>query len=482
MRAAFVVFQRLAARHGRACQFARPRAVRSIVLLVFAAIVLSGQSVQADTLPDALVWTYQNNPQLNAERARQRATDEGVPQALAAYRPQIAAALSAGLLAVRNLFPDNTVQSQTLRAWSAGVTVNQTIVNGNKTANSVRQAESQVLSGQEALRGIEQSVFLDVVAAYTNVYSAQSLVESQRTSVTLLRETLESTRRRYDAGDVTPTDVAQAEARQSRGLADLNAAEVSLAVAKGTYMQVVGVAPKQLTPGEPIDRILPANHEQLLSAARREHPSIVGATYDVDVAQAAIKVAESGLYPTVTLQGSLSRNVGTDTTFGTSRSDIASIVGQGNIPLYDGGLASSQIRQAKELLSQVRVQLDRARIQIDTAVAAAWATNDGARVAVSASEAEVRAAALALEGVQREARAGQRTTLDVLNSLQDLTAARARLILAQRDRVVASYTLLAAIGRLDHQRLGLATVSYDPAVHYHQVRDAWHGIRTPSGQ
>ena len=174
--------------------------------------------------------------------------------------------------------------------------------------------------------------------------------------------------------------------------------------------------------------------------------------------------------------------MGTDTTFGTSRSDIASIVGQGNIPLYDGGLAASQIRQAKELLDQVRTQLDRARVQIDTAVTAAWTTNEGARVAVSASEAEVRAATLALEGVQREARGGQRTTLDVLNSLQDLSAARARLIQAQRDRVVASYTLLAAIGRLDHKQLALATVSYDPVVHYQQVRDAWHGLRTPSGQ
>ena len=280
------------------------RTIRSILLAIVSICFLPDRPAHADTLAEALVWAYQNNPQLNAERARQRATDEGVPQALAAYRPQVAAALSAGLLAVRNLFPDSTVQSQTLRAWSAGVTITQTVLNGNKTANSVRQAESQVLSGKEALRGIEQSVFLDVVAAYTNVYAGQSLVESQRTSVNLLKETLESTRKRYDAGDVTPTDVAQAEARLSRGLADLNAAEVALAVAKATYMQVVGVAPKRLVPGEPLDRMLPMNHDQLLSTARRENPSIVGATYDVDVAQAAIKVAESSLYPTVTLQGS----------------------------------------------------------------------------------------------------------------------------------------------------------------------------------
>lgn len=456
-------------------------AVRRAFGTVFFAFFLTSPAL-AQTLPDALVRAYQNNPQLNAERARQRATDENVPQALAGYRPQLNGTLTGGLLGVRNLLPDNTVQSSTLRSWSAGFTVRQTLLDGFKTANSVRQAESQVLAGREALRNMEQSVFLDVVTAYTNVYAFQSLVEAQRASVTFLRETLTATRRRLDAGDVTPTDVAQSEARVARGLADLNAAEVNLAVAQATYQSVVGVAPGRLAPSEPVDRLLPNARDQAVAVGRREHPTLVGATHDVDTAQAAIKIAESALFPTLAVQGTLSRDVNTDTTLSTARTDVASVVAQGNIPLYDGGLASSQIRQAKEQLSQVRILLDRARSQVDLAVAAAWATNEGGRIAVTASESEVRAATLALQGVQREAQAGQRTTLDVLNSLQDLTAGRARLIAAQRDRVVASYTLLAAIGRLDHKKLTLATADYEPQVHYHQVRDAWFGLRTPSGQ
>jgi outer membrane protein len=446
------------------------------------AVVCTVSIAGAETLSDALVRAYQNNPQLTAERARQRATDENVPQALSQYRPQVAAQFSSGLLAVRNLFPDSSVQSQTLRAWTAGVTVNQTLLNGFKTANTVRQSESQVLSGREALRAIQQSVFLDVVAAYTNVYAAQSLVEAQRTSVNFLRETQAATKRRFDAGDVTPTDVAQSDARLARGLADLNAAEVAYAVAQATYQQVVGSPPGRLTPAEPIDKLLPGQREQALAVGRKEHPAIVGAQFDVDAAQSAIKIAESALYPTLGVQASVSRNVNTDTTFGTNRSDIASVVGTASVPLYDGGLAASQIRQAKEMMAQVRALLDKSRAQIDLAVQAAWATNEGARVAVQASESEVRAANLALQGVQRETQAGQRTTLDVLNSLQDLTAARSRLINAQRDRVVASYTLLAAIGRLDHKRLALNTPDYDVQVHYQQVRDAWGGLRTPSGQ
>jgi outer membrane protein len=362
----------------------------------------------AQTLPTALVRAYQDNPQLNAERARQRATDENVPQALAGYRPQLAATLSAGYMTLRNLLPDSTVQSANLRPWSATAAVSQTLFNGFKTANTVRQSESQVLSGREALRNIEGSVFLDVVTAYTNVYAAQSLVEAQRGNVAFLRETLTSTRRRLEAGDVTDTDVAQADARLSRGLADLNAAEVALAIAQATYIQVIGAAPGRLAPAENVDRLIPPTRDQAVVAGRHENPTLVGATYDVDAAQAAIKIAEGALMPNVSVQGAISRSVETDTTLGTTRTDSAAITAQGTIPIYDGGLAASQVRQAKEQVAQVRLVLDRTRAQVELAVVAAWATNEGAKVAITASESEVKASELALQGVRREADAGQR--------------------------------------------------------------------------
>jgi len=214
----------------------------------------------------------------------------------------------------------------------------------------------------------------------------------------------------------------------------------------------------------------------------REHPTVLGATFDVDAAQLGISIAEAALAPTVSVQGNVQRSVQTDTQLGTSRTDSASIIGQANIPLYDGGLAASQVRQAKQVVSQSRLLLDRIRTQAETAAIAAFVTNEGMRTAITAADAEVRAATLALNGVQKEAQAGQRTTLDVLNAQQDLILARSRLIQAQKDRVIASYTLLAAIGRLDHKQLALNTPDYDPQVHYHQVRDAWHGLRTPSGQ
>ena len=453
-----------------------------ICLGVLTCAALTAAPARAEGLSEALAKAYQTNPQLNAERARQRATDENVPQALSGYRPQIIASLSAGLQAVRNLLPDNTIQSATLKPWTIGVTVTQTLFNGFKTANSVRVAELQVSSGREALRNVGQGVLLDAVTTYTNVLANQSLVEAQRANVAFLRETLGITQKRLNAGDVTPTDTAQAEARLSRGLADLNAAEVALAISQATYTQVIGNAPSLLRPAETVDRFNPRSRDDATGLAYREHPAVMAAGFDVDVASTSIHVAESSLMPTITLQGTASRSKQSDSTLGTFGTDQASITGLLTQPIYDGGLAASQTRQAKEVAAQSRLVLDQVRNQARTAAVGAWVANEGAKVAVTASESEVRAATVALAGVQKEAAGGQRTTVDVLNSQQDLILARARLIGAQRDRIIASYTLLSAIGRLDVKTLSLNTPDYLPEVHYHQVRDAWHGLRTPSGQ
>ena len=437
---------------------------------------------RADTLNEALAKAYQTNPALNASRASQRANDENVPQALAGYRPQIVASLSAGLQPVRNLLPDNTIQTATLKPWTIGITVTQNLFNGFKTANSVRVAEFQVRSGREALRNTGQGILLDAVTAYMNVIANQALVETQRGNVAFLRETLGVTKKRLDAGDVTPTDTAQADARMSRGLADLNAAEVALETSRAIYAQVIGNSPGSLAAAQTVDRFVPRSRQEAIDTSIRENPAVLAATYDVDVATTTISVAESSLLPQANVVGNVNRSYNTDTMLGTKREDTASVVGQLSLPIYDGGTAASQTRQAKETAVQSRLVLEQVRNQARTAAIGAWVSSEGTKVALAAAEAEVKSANIALQGVRREAQAGQRTTIDVLNSQQDLTAARSRQILAQRDRVIASYTLLSAIGRLDVRTLGLNTPDYLPEVHYHQVRDAWHGVRIPSGR
>jgi outer membrane protein len=231
-----------------------------------------------------------------------------------------------------------------------------------------------------------------------------------------------------------------------------------------------------------VDRYLPRSRDEATGLAFKSHPAVLAAGFDVDVATTSINVAESSLYPTVTLQGNVSKSRDADPTLSVFGTDQSSVIGQVTAPIYDGGTAASQTRQAKEVSAQSRLVLDQVRNQARTAAIGAWVANEGAKVAVTASESEVRAATVALAGVQREAAGGQRTTVDVLNSQQDLILAKARLIGALRDRVIASYTLLSAIGRLDVKTLALNTPDYLPEVHYHQVRDAWHGLRTPSGQ
>src|SRR5262249_55179762 len=302
----------------------------------------------------------------------------------------------------------------------------------------VRVAELQVSSGREALRNTGQGVLLDAVTAYTNVLANQSLVEAQRANVNFLRETQSITQKRLNAGDVTPTDTAQAEARLNRGLSDLNAAQVALAISQATYTQVIGNPPSQLQPAQTVDRFGPRSREDAIQFSYTQHPAVLAAGFDVDVASTQIRVAESSLLPTITVQGNASTARDNDPTLSVRGTDQASIIGQLNQPIYDGGTAASQTRQAKELASQSRLVLEQVRNQARTA-----------------AESEVRAATVALAGVQKEAAGGQRTTVDVLNSQQDLIQAKARLIGAQRDRVIASYTLLSAIGRLDVKTLNL---------------------------
>ena len=202
--------------------------------------------------------------------------------------------------------------------------------------------------------------------------------------------------------------------------------------------------------------------------------------YGVDVAELAVKISEGALYPNLAVAASAS--YGTQPAFETVKETQASVLGQLTIPIYQGGAEYSTIRQSKETLGQQRLTLDTNRDQARATVVQSWGQLDAAKAQIESTTAQVNAAEIALNGVREEARVGQRTTLDVLNAQQELVNARVAFVTAQHDRVVASYTLLAAVGALSMQQLGLNVVIYDPMVHYQQVRDAWIGVRNPDGR
>jgi outer membrane protein len=446
------------------------------------------QPAVSDTLDGALIQAYRNNPQLNAQRAAARATDEALSIALGGYRPRLTANGSIAEQYLEVLARSGPTSSCTILTCGdqvvkiGGITATQTLFNGFQTGSRTRQAESQVSAARETLRTTEQNVLLLAVTNYMNLLRDSALLELQRSNVNVLEATLRQTRDRFSVGEVTRTDVAQAESRLAAGRSALLNAESNYTTSRANYRQVIGVEAGKLTAATPVDRLSPGTLPGALSRGMTEHPTISTATYSVDAAVFQVKIAEGALYPTLNLQGNVQKTLGATNNLTTGSTLVGSATLALTVPIYQGGGEYATIRQAKETLGQRRLDLDTARDQVQSTVTQAWGQLQAAKAQIAATTAQVAAAEIALNGVREEARVGQRTTLDVLNAQQDLVTARSALVTAQRDRVVASFTVLAAVGSLSPQVLGLRIETYDPSVHYHQVRDSWVGVRTPDGR
>jgi outer membrane protein len=445
----------------------------------------------ADTLEWALVQAYQNNPSLNAQRAALRATDEGVPQALSGYRPKVSITSTDGYTysstlshsVNQSVFP-NTVSytdlADNIGTRGIGATATQTLYNGGQTGNRTRQAESQVMAARETLRVTEQQVLLDASTAYMNLLRDQAILDLNRRNVEVLTEQLKQTRDRFNVGEVTRTDVAQAESRLAAGRSALLGAQANYVTSQANYRRVIGVDPGRLAPGTPVDRLSPQVLNVAIDQGQKQSPSVLAAIYGVDIAELTVKISEGALYPNLSLTGSVSKEW--DPLYNVNKQTVASVLGTITVPVYQGGSEYSAIRQSKETLGQQRLNLDVNRDQVRETVVASWGQLDASKAQIEATTAQVNASEIALNGVREEARVGQRTTLDVLNAQQELVNARVALVTAQHDRVVASYTLLASVGGLSMTHLGLNVTIYDPEVHYQQIRDAWIGVRAPDGR
>ncbi|MCO5129270.1 MAG: TolC family outer membrane protein [Xanthobacteraceae bacterium] len=439
--------------------------------------------VLAETIEGALVRAYQDNPQLNAQRAQVRVTDENVPQALSGYRPRVAVTASAGYQysdVSTGVGAGTTKLHGTQVPRAVGITATQTLYNGQQTANRTRAAESQVSAAREGLRVLEQSVLLSAASIYMDYLRDAAIVEVQRSNVRVLEQTLKQTRDRFTVGEVTRTDVAQSEAQLAAGKTQELSAEATLNTTRSNYRRIIGNEPGRLAPGSPVDRFLPTTLPGAINLGLVENPNVIAAMFGIDVSHLQVKVAEGALFPTVSLQ--LNAQQGWEQNITSPKAFQASAIAQVSVPLYQGGAEYALIRQSKETLAQQRLTLEQVRDQARATVVQNWGQLQAAKSQVASAKAQVTASEIALNGVREEAKAGQRTTLDVLNAQQALVNARVALVTAQHDRVVASYSVLSAIGRLSPQVLGLRTTVYDPSVHYHQVRDSWIGVRIPDGR
>jgi outer membrane protein len=458
-------------------------------------VVSAAPGAHAETLESALVKAYQNNPQLNAQRATLRSTDEGVAKAQSGYRPKITASTDVGAEYFNYRTPNpnfanpalpsylnktrTNIQSQNTVPRGAQAQLSQMLFDSGATSSSVRQAEALVLASRETLRGTEQTVLFAGASAYMNVLRDTAVLNLQKSNVDVLAEQLRQTRDRFNVGEVTRTDVAQAESRLEGAHSQVSAAEATLKADIGTYRQIIGVQPRTLAPGRPVDRLLPKSLDAAVRLGIATNPTVLAAFHQVDAAELQVKIAEAALGPNLSLNAQVQHRY--DFQQSNDQRTSAQITATLTVPIYEGGAVYSQVRAAKETLGQVRLQADQARDQVRQQVVAAWGNLEASKAQILAAQAQISASEVALNGVREEAKVGQRTTLDVLNAQQDLLNARVALVSAQHDRVVNSYQLLQGIGKLTLEYVSPTAQRYDPRKHYKQVRDLWWGTQVPNG-
>lgn len=447
--------------------------------LALAAMFWAGPGV-AQTLTATLSATYNNNPELNAERSRLRATDEGIAIARSGNRPTVGASFDLSNQTTR------VAGSRFLRGTSGSapigiaLTLTQPIFNGFQTRNNTRQAESAVKAGRASLENTEQSVLLDAATAFFDVIQDRQIVSLRQNDVSFLGEQIRAAQDRFEVGEGTRTDVSQAEARQATSQSALNFAVANAAASEARFRQFTGLTPKSLRADFNPERLIPATLDAAVETGQQGHPAIFATLFDVDTAQFNVKSLEGQFLPSVNVVGQVGRTYNNQQ--GVNFQDSASIGLNVDVPIYQGGRVSAQVRQAKEQLGTARIQVDFVRDQVRQNTVASWAAYIASVRTIFSARTGVFAAQLALQGVIEEQRVGQRTTLDVLDAQRDVISAQVTLVQAERDKEVAAFTLLAAVGRLSASRLSLPVNIYVPAEHTDAVRDKWYGFRTPDGR
>jgi outer membrane protein len=445
----------------------RSRPFRRAAAVLGAAALLAPAQANAETLTQALVQAYQSNPRILAARDLLRATDEQVAQAISLLRPTATATFTGGLATGRTVV--NNVGSTGTRTQPASMslTLTQPLWRGGREYAEIRRAEA-VIRGQRArLHATEQDVFFEVVTAYMNVVRDEAIVRLRTNNVGVLQRQLQAVRDRFNVGEVTRTDVAQAEAAVAGAEAQRVLAIGNLENSRANYTNLVGRPPTRLTEPRP-PAFLPAAFGLALESAKSTNPTIIAATYDEFAARHNVRSVTGELLPQINLNGSLSRSW--DSGGPDRRSDSASLSVSVTVPLYESGSVYSRVRAAKQTGFQRGNDLAQARRSVEEVATRAWQTLQAARAGVRSFEAQSRANGVALEGVRQENQAGLRTVLDVLNAQQILLDSQVSLVSARRDMIVASYQVAQAMGKLTAADLRLPVVIYDATAYYRAIK------------
>ncbi len=442
-------------------------------LVVGVAVFLGPLAARAETLETVLAKTYVGNPELNAERAKLRALDEDNPRARSGYRPRVN--FNADITSQRVESDPSLPTDGRRRTGGYTVSLVQPLFRGLRTLNSIRRADASIYAGREDLRNVEQRIFLNAVTAYVDVIRDRAILRLRRNNVSVLAEQKRAVNDRFKVGEVTKTDVAQANARYSGAISQLNFAKANLKNSRAVFEQIVGHAPNGLRTPRSIVRFLPRSLKAALERGLGEHPSILAATYREIAATHTVHVIRGEFLPEINLEGSYTDRY--HPAAGLDRQETTIVKGTFKVPLYAAGDISARVRQAKQVVLQRRQDLQTFRRAVRSDVVSSWGQVASIRAKLMADRAQVRATKTALEGVREEEKVGQRTVLDVLDAQQELLDAQVTLNTTKRDLVLARYRLLAATGRLSVAELGLRVARYQPEEHYARVERKWIGTR-----
>jgi outer membrane protein len=448
----------------------RGNLVASVLAMSLAAVAVGG--AQAQSITQALTTAYEHAPDLQAALLEAKASAEDVALAQAGKRPTIGASLSGNYnwSVVNGNFNDGT-------SLTTGLSYNQTVFDNFQTEAQIEAARAGAEVAEYQIRNTEQNVLLAVVEAYMSVLSGRQLVALRQENINFFQAQLQSARDRLDVGEGTRIDVAQAEARLAQGDATYRAAISSLEISQATFQRYVGTAPQNLDSSHGYGRLIPASLQSAIAEAETGHPAILRSKAAIRAAQAASDGAQAAFGPTAAVTG----QVGTRWTgpSGAPTDGLSGSVGFSiTVPIYAGGAIGAGVRKAN--IQQIKSEVDAmsAYDQIREAVISAWAGIQSADAQISAANAAVAAGRVVLDGVIQERDLGTRTTLDVLNAQAELTTAREGLINASTNKVIATFSLLSAMGHLTATDLGLA-VEVKSAVRYTQtVQDVWQELRT----
>ena len=432
-------------------------------------------TARAETLTEAWVRAYLDNPALAAQRARLRATDEGVPQALAGWRPTVQFTGSVGR-AQESTKPSvfgSGADNVAFTPRTLDLNLTQPVYTSGRTGAQVQEAEHTVLAQRAQTVAVEEQTLFNVAQAFLDVVRDQAVLDLNVNNVQVLQRQLEAVNDQFRVGQVTRTDVAQAESRLALATADRQQAEGNLQSSRASYVRVVGHAPDKLA--APKERPpLPATLPEATSLASGSNPNVLFADFAARAGEDNVRATRGLLGPQISIVGDVNRQ--TDTvTLGRTVTET-SIIARMTVPLYEAGSVYSQTRAAKQTVIQLRDQLLDARNGAVQLATRDWEQIQSLRQRVVSLNSTIRAAEIALEGVQQEAQVGARTVLDVLNAEQELLTDRVNLVVAQHDLALAEFDLALQVGRLTAAELKLPVRHYDPEQHYKKVRTKWIGF------